>query len=51
MIPILLRNLEAHALTVWKKSWMLMKLKIGWGAPYVSNGFIKRALNSDFLTN
>ena len=32
MISILSRNLEAHALTVWKNTWMLMKLKIGWDA-------------------
>ena len=51
MISILLRYLEAHALTVWKDAWMLMKPKIIWGAPCVCNGFMEGALNSDFLTN
>ena len=49
MISILSRNLEAHELTVWKNTSMLMKPKIGGGAPCACNGFIKRALNSVFF--
>ena len=51
IISILSRNFEAHVLTVWKNTSMLMKPKIGWGAPCACTGFMKRALNSDFLTN
>ena len=49
MISILSRNLEAHELTAWKNTAMLMKPKIGGGAPCAYNGFMKRALNSVFF--
>ena len=51
IIYILSRKFEAHVLTVWKNKSMLMKSKIGWGAPCACTGCMKRALNSDFLTN
>ena len=51
IICILSRNFEAHGLTAWKNTSMLLKPKIGWGAPCACTGFMKRALNSDFLTN
>ena len=51
MISIFSRNLESHALTVWKNTSMLMKPKIGRGALCACYGFMKRALKSDVLTN
>ena len=51
LISILSCNLEPHVILHGKVMWMLKKPKIGSGAHYVCNGFMKRALNSDFLTN
>ena len=48
MISILSRNFEPHIPSVWKKTSMLMKPKIGWGSSCACTGCMKRALNSDF---
>ena len=51
IISIFACNFEAHVLTIWKDTSMLMKSKIGCGTPCACTGFMKRALNGDFLTN
>ena len=50
IISILLCIFEAHVLTVWKNTSMLMNPKIGWGPPMCMQ-WLQRALNSDFLIN